>query len=141
MSKEAQRQTVSLLHAASSSDDGVRAADGAVLVWRDIDATLSPIIGKLGFAALYLRCVALRTKSDPWLGAAHKGVNAPDDFAALHVALSRRTGYDAELAHHELLRTFHELLAALIGEPLTARLLPAWQPEAPHAPAPQDRTP
>lgn len=126
MSRQAQPQSPSFLDEASRSPDEPRPeADEAVATWRQIEACLAPVIGKLGFSAMYLRCVALRSKSDPWLGEAHRGVIGSDDFAALHVALSRCTGDEAARAQRELLRAFHDLLVSLIGEPLTAKLLPA----------------
>lgn len=103
------------------------AVDTAVAAWRDIEAALVPLIGPLGFGALYQRCIALRSKEDPWLARAHRGVSGWDDFAALHVALGGRPDAEALVAHRELLRTLHEVLVSLLGEPLVARLLPVTQ--------------
>ena len=143
MSRQAQPHSPSFMHEADSPDNQRPAADEAVATWRQIEATLAPVIGKLGFGALYQRCVAMRSKTDPWLGAAHQGVSGSDDFASLHVALSRCTGEEAARAQRELLRAFHDLLASLLGEPLTAKLLPPCaKPRSGLPPSsPHDRTP
>jgi hypothetical protein len=101
------------------------AADAAVADWRDIEATLVPLIGKLGFVALYLRCIALRGKEDPWLRNAHEAGRGWDDFTALHVALRGRPDAEAAGAQRELLRVFHDVLTSLLGAPLVARLFPS----------------
>lgn len=138
MTREVQPSHASRLHAGARLDDAQRVADTAVRTWRSIDAVLSPIIGQQGFAALYRRCIHLRREADPGLAAAHEGVVGPDHFAALHVALSQRTGAQAELAQRELLQALHDLLVTLIGEPLTTRLLrPVWDAAA-SATDPQD---
>lgn len=141
MSREVQPGHAALPHAANRVDDAQRVADAAVLTWRGVDAALSPVIGHLGFAALYRRCIYLRRLADPDLAAAHEGVAGPDDFAALHVALSQRSGPEADRAQRELVQTLHDLLVTLIGEPLTTRLLrPVWGGVS-SAPDPQDTTP
>jgi hypothetical protein len=101
------------------------AADEAIAAWRGIEATLVPLIGKLGFVALYLRCIALRGKEDPSLRKAHDAVHGWDDFAALHAALCDRPEAEAEDAQRKLLRVLHRVLTSLLGAPLVARLFPS----------------
>jgi hypothetical protein len=100
-----------------------RLADVAVLTWRRHDAALSPIIGKLGFAAIYRHCVTQQAPQDPWLADAHAGASGTDDFAALHVALGNCRGRQAAFAQGALMKSFHELLILLIGKPLLRRAL------------------
>lgn len=107
------------------------AADAAVAAWREIDETLSSVIGVYGFGALYLRCVELRSRQDPWLQDAQRGVSREDRFAALHAALSGRPRAEAEDAQRELLLTFHQKLGSLLGAPLAARLLSSAHPSEP----------
>lgn len=99
-------------------------ADAAFDAWRQIEAALVPVIGTLGFGALYQRCIALRCKQDPWLQAVHDGTLHGDDFNALHQALCTRSEAQAAAAQGELLRVFHEVLTSLLGAPLVDRLLP-----------------
>jgi hypothetical protein len=100
-------------------------ATGVVSVWRDIDATLAPIVGHRGVAALFHRTLHLIRHDHPWLAASHQNVADPVDFAALHSALSQRTSDDIVAANGALLGRFLELLASLIGESLSERLLRA----------------
>lgn len=111
--------------------DQQTAADAAVATWREIGDTLSSVIGEHGFAALYLRCVELRSRQDPWLQDGQRGVSREDRFAALHAALSGRPRAEAEDAQRELLLTFHQKLGSLLGAPLAARLLSSAHPSEP----------
>jgi hypothetical protein len=115
----------------STTDDRQTAADAAVATWREIGDTLSSVIGVHGFAALYLRCIELRSRQDPRLQDAQRGVSREDRFAALHAALSRRPRAEAEDAQRELLLTFHHKLGSLLGAPLAARLLSSAHPSEP----------
>jgi hypothetical protein len=107
--------------------DGIAAA--AVVTWRAIAATLTPIIGPLGFLALYGRAVKLAGAEHGWLsGADGLGIDAPA-FPALHAALSQQPVAAAAAAHASLLNAFCGALSSLIGAALTERLLcTVWDP-------------
>ncbi len=98
-------------------------ADAAVVTWRAVDAVLSPIIGPRGAAALYKRSLYLARSQHPWLAAVHEDTRQPGDFTPLHAALVRQPGVAAAAAHEALLQTYRDILARLIGAPLTERLL------------------
>lgn len=98
------------------------AADAALAAWHEIKTSLTPVIGTLGFTAVYQRCVELRGIEDPWLAESHR-LSRSEDFAALHAALSRRPPAEAEAAQRELLLTFDRQLVSLLGAPLAARVL------------------
>lgn len=120
---------------AAEGADAARVADAAVSTLRDIDAGLSPIVGKGGVAALYKRSVHLTCAAHPWLSAVQPGALSPDEFASLHAALSQQTASNAAAASAALLQTFTDLLTKLIGASLTERLLrPVWHhPASGHA--------
>lgn len=122
---------LSLVECLPGSPSGKIAADDAVDVWRDIEATLVPIMGKQGFSALYLRGIAVRSRQDPWLQSALAGTPDADAFAALHLALCSREHAEAAVAQRELVRMFHEVLTSLLGAPLVSRLLPPFEPPTP----------
>ena len=106
--------------------DAGQIAEKAVSVWRTVDAALSPIIGQRAVAALYKRSVALVHPDYPWLMARESvslGNRQSDDFDVLRATLSQQTSSDAIAAHWALLRAFRDLLARLLGESLTERLL------------------
>lgn len=112
--------------AATGADAG-QIADQAVALWRDISTALSPIIGPAGIAALYQRSVFLIRGEHPCLKGAGELAAAPDEFSQLHASLALLCASDAALAAAALVHTFCDLLAHLIGDSLTERLLrPVW---------------
>lgn len=114
--------------AADGADAG-RIADAAVAVWGRIDRALSPVIGQRGSAALFERSMHLVRESYPWLGGASDAAAERDQFAALRAALAQQAPGHAAAAHDSMLQTFLSLLADLIGESLTQRLLrDVWAP-------------
>ncbi len=117
----------SLLQQATEGARADRIAAQAVAAWRGISSALSPIIGHGGVSALFERSLHLATPRHPTLVAALDSAASADDFAALRATLSSVPGPEAAAAQGELLEAFYGLLAGLIGEPLTTRLLqPVW---------------
>lgn len=115
-----------LARLAARGADAGQIADAAIAVWDAIDRSLSPVIGQRGSDALLQRSVHLVRESYPWLGDAAAG---RDEFAALRAALAGQTPANAAAAHDSLLQTFLALLADLIGDSLTQRLLrDVWEP-------------
>jgi hypothetical protein len=112
---------------AARDADASRIAEAAVAQWSNIDAALSPIIGQSGVAALFKRSLRLTGVNYPCLHALSESTLRPGDHAGLRAALSQETAFDAAAASDALQRTFHELLANLIGDSLAERLLrSAW---------------
>lgn len=98
-------------------------ADAALATWNGIQAALSPIIGDRGLEALYRRSLYLARTAFPCLADAEPRLAGGSDFEALHTMLARQSDTDAAGASAHLLQTFHDLLASLIGQPLTQQLL------------------
>jgi hypothetical protein len=98
-------------------------AESAEAIWVDVAAALTPIIGSRGVGALYARSVSLLREEHGWLKSAYDGANGVGPFTALGAALEARAAAEAVAANGALLQTFYDLLASLIGGPLTARLL------------------
>ena len=103
-------------------DDASRIAEATVSRWRDIEAALSPIIGPLGVATLYRRCLFLAGKTHPWL--MHGPADDPPvlDLEALHALLADRNSAEARAGGELLLATFNDLIGRLIGTSLADRL-------------------
>lgn len=116
-------QRLSLVERVPPHPEADGAADAAIEAWRQLEATLVPLIGRRGFVALYERCIALQSKQDPWLRHAHDSAQAWDDFHALQRTLGSRPGAQAALAQRQLLRVFREVLTSLLGAPLVAKVL------------------
>jgi hypothetical protein len=112
-----------LLHSASTGTPPRRIADSAEAIWTRIDAALTPIIGARGVNALFKRSVSLVGDHHPWLQTAYAVARNPKVFSVLSATLSQQSALSAAEVNGELLQAFFELLANLIGRPLTERLL------------------
>ena len=116
-------------------------ADAAVTLWRGVDATLSPIIGRRGVAALYKRSLYLIRSDYPWLTGVHQATVREGEFAPLHTMLSQQTSATAAAANNVLLQMFLDLLGRLIGTSLAERLLPSMRDTPNSGDAAQDTSP
>jgi hypothetical protein len=96
-------------------------------IWRDVAARLAPVIGARGVNVIVRRALHQTSGNFPWLeiGGDHEaGVAA---LARIKTRLAEQDAAHAAAASHALLAKFTELLAILIGESLTERLLgPVW---------------
>ncbi len=122
---ESYRLAAALAQHAGRSADASRVADTMVSVWQDVEAALSPVLGRRGVAALYERSLFLAAATHPWLAGMHEGVRATIDFAALKTLLTKQTHAEAAAGSGSLLHAFRELLGSLIGPALAERLLRA----------------
>jgi len=113
----------SLTQLAADGADAQRIADRAVAVWRELDAALSPIIGRRGVVALFKRSLVLTVQGHSSLAAAHDDMDALGDFDALRVTLEQQSSAAAIAMSGALLQKFVGLLTNLIGASLTERLL------------------
>jgi hypothetical protein len=119
----AEHTHVSLTQLATDGADASIVADSAVAVWRQLDATLSPIIGRRGVAALFKRSILLTAPAHATLVPAHWDVATAEDFDSLRAALKQQSVANAIETNGALLQHFVNLLTTLIGESLTERLL------------------
>lgn len=106
--------------------------DVAINRWELISTQIISIIGDGGFCALYLRSVHLAQATYPWLSGKPLLPQTDDWFEHLKASLEGQTPELASAANYLLLITFTDILASLIGEDLTIRILhSAWSNEAP----------
>lgn len=115
--------------------ESVRVAAAAVRLWDNAFLRLAPFIGDQGVLLLYRRSLHLSRSNHPVLAPLAEIAQTPvgdADFSGLKSALEREAPEKAEEASRALFSTFTGLLAALIGEALTTRLL---------APVPRDDEP
>jgi hypothetical protein len=109
-------------------------ATASAAIWTQVGQCLVPMIGTRGVDALFGRALQLTAATIPWLAA---GLEYEDGSGPLANAMARLADRDpdaAEAASLVLLVTFTSLLATLIGEPLTDRLLdPVWGTPAPES--------
>ena len=112
-------------------DIAVKPSDNAIKtsasLWTPLANQLVSIIGDGGFDSLYDRSLYLTQVSYPWLGASSGSPQSDHRFANLKTSLEDQTPALARAANILLLITFTDILASLVGEPLTARILDsAW---------------
>src|ERR1700681_2604788 len=112
-----------LLHSASKGAAPRRIADSAEAIWIRVDAALTPIIGARGVNALFKRSVSLVGEHHPWLQMDYAVAHNPRVFNVLGARPAKQSATSAAAVNGELLDAFFELLANLIGRPLTERLL------------------
>ncbi|MEO8298963.1 MAG: hypothetical protein ABI574_14265, partial [Burkholderiales bacterium] len=128
-------------HRIDGQADAAQIAAATTAIWQEIDAALTPILGRRGVAALYQRSLSLGTARHPWLTGQPVGSAATLDLGALKLDLAQQTSADAAAGSSTLLLTFHGLLTSLVGASLTERLLRSvWTPSS-SGPAAQDTSP
>lgn len=98
-------------------------ADAAIHLWEQMATEIISIVGEGGFDSLYARSVFLTQATYPWLAANSPSPRTDHRFAELRMNLEGRTPAQAREASSLLLITFIDILAALIGEQLTAHIL------------------
>lgn len=114
-------------HSASAPD--AKTAAAACNIWHEITVRLAPVIGARGVDVLFARSLHLASAAFPCLvieDETHEGTTLVTNLRARLESCDRHT---AEEANYTLMITFTELLATLIGDSLTERLLsPIWAP-------------
>jgi hypothetical protein len=104
-------------------------AEATAAVWRLMATQLAPVIGARGLDALYGSALHQTSVEFPWLAVAVDRGGSASPLPSLMVCLTGQLASTAAEASYALLLSFTELLAALIGESLTTRLLaPVWAP-------------
>jgi hypothetical protein len=102
-------------------------ADAAISLWEQMATQIIAIVGEGGFNSLYTRSVFLTQSTFPWLAADSLSPQTDHRFAELKISLEGQPLEQASAANSLLLNTFTDILASLIGEQLTIRILrSAW---------------
>ena len=128
--REAIRQT--LAQRVHGAPDASAVADAALGLWHQMATRLEPVIGARGVDVLFGRALHLTSKAFPWLATAGVHGNSAASLASVRANFQACEVGVAAQAGSELLVAFTELLATLIGEPLTERLLGVvWAPAQP----------
>jgi len=112
----------------TGAQDPVPDSSSLLLPWRRISHQLCPLIGESGFCALFGRAIHVIGPAHAWL-APQPPCRSPEQlFALLEERLATVEPGLAAATNDVLLRTFTQLLATLIGEGLTQRLLASAAP-------------
>jgi hypothetical protein len=131
---EARREVIRkrLAQCAGGDSDANALAAATVATWSQISARLAPLIGTRGVDTLLSRTVYRTSVYFPWLAMARDSERGAAPLDGLRERLARQDAPVAAAASCEFLLTFTVLLATLIGDSLTDRLLdPVWAPPPP----------
>ena len=123
-----------LKHHSGNGGNARSVAEATIVTWREMVARLAPAIGAKGVDILFRRSLQMTGITFPWLEIAEDHEDNADLAASILARLSNRKTEAAAEAGYTLLVTFTELLATMIGESLTKRLLlPVWTPPSPES--------
>lgn len=104
-----------------------KVADSAIVLWEQMATKIISIIGEGGFNSLYARSLFLVASHYPWLASGALSPQAGQRFAELKICLEGQMPAEVVAGTSLLLITFTDILASLIGEQLTIRILKsAW---------------
>ena len=96
-------------------------------LWEPMSVQIMAIVGEGGFNSLYARTLSLNKSEFPWLPTSPFLPKNDKRFSDLKMSLEGQTTAQMREANHLLLITFTDILASLIGEHLTSRILElAW---------------
>ena len=96
-------------------------------LWEPMSVQIIAIVGEGGFNSLYARTLSLNKSVFPWLATSPLPLKNYQRFTELKMSLEGQTTAQRYEAHNLLLITFTDILASLIGEHLTSRILDlAW---------------
>lgn len=138
--REAIRRT--LVQRAGDAPDTSAVAEALLSTWRQIATRLAPVIGARGVDAIFRRSLHLTSNVFPWLATAGEQADSTAPLIRFRACLEASEPAAAAEASYALLVTFTELLATLIGESLTDRLLsPVWTPQPTVSDSDQETTP
>jgi hypothetical protein len=101
------------------------AGEVAIALWEPLSKNLASLIGQQGFQALFDRSLHLAGVAFPWLSMPTAFPDTASRLDNLKALLGREEGQVATDASVMLLTTFAEVLAGLIGPPLTTNILRA----------------
>jgi hypothetical protein len=100
-----------------------KAPDAAIRLWEPMATEITSIVGKEGFDSLYARTIFLNRTAFPWLSASSDPLQVDQTLAELKTSFEKQRPAQVGEANISLLITFTDILASLIGEQLTTRIL------------------
>lgn len=134
------RQTIATLlgREAGTGDGHSTLPDAAVRVYGRLAQQLTPLIGAAGVGALAARSLHLAQREFSCLAEIRIHEQSHEPLAQLGPCLARQEPRVARDAAAAVLANFTELLGALVGEGLTARLVgTAWSSGSSEGPRPE----
>ena len=96
---------------------------GTVALWQKFSDELMSLVGEKGFLALYSRSLHILRAPFPMLPYFDTEISPTTWLADLEAVLAEQDLVGANNANYQLLMTFTDILASLIGEDLTLEIL------------------
>lgn len=106
-----------------TAQNSEKAADTAIILWEQIASKIISIIGERGFKSLYVRSIFLNSSKFPWLASYSPKSETNNQFTELKICFEMQTPEQIKKANNQLLLSLTDILASLIGEPLTTNIL------------------
>ncbi|HEY8036617.1 MAG TPA: hypothetical protein VIF37_13645 [Methylobacter sp.] len=104
-----------------------KVADASINLWEQMATQIILIVGEGGFNSLYVRSLFLTRSTFPWLPNGSVPPQTDQRFTELKISFEGQPPLQTNQANSLLLITFTDILASLIGEHLTIRILrSAW---------------
>lgn len=100
-----------------------KTADTAIILWEQMATKIISIVGENGFKSLYVRSISLNVSKFSWLTAYNPKSETNNQFTELKLCLEKQTSNQIIEVNNQLLMTLTDILASLIGEPLTTNIL------------------
>lgn len=129
MTIDARKQIISrlLMPQHDCQPDSGAVAERSLWLWNRIALNLTPLIGEVGFQALYARAVYLALPDCPGFTLARHESSTSDLFQELKAGLVALEYGLAEQCSNILLTKFTDLVASMIGDALMEQILrSAW---------------
>jgi hypothetical protein len=126
---EARREAIQkkLARCAGGESDAKALAVATASIWPQFSVRLAPVIGARGVEILFNRALYLASTSFPFLAVVANRGRGTAALEAIRARIGQQDASVAAAASCEFLFTFTVLLATLIGDSLTDRLLgPVW---------------
>jgi hypothetical protein len=115
----------------STAQEAEKVVDSAIDLWERLAIQVTAIIGQKGFTSLYERSVFLVQPTFRWLVPCPTLSKSDHQFEKLKLSFEGQNPAQAREANNRLMVTFTDILASLIGEQLTVRILrAAWGEDA-----------
>ncbi|MGZ8271228.1 MAG: hypothetical protein ACXW1T_08470 [Methylophilus sp.] len=100
-----------------------KTADTAIILWEQMATKIISIVGESGFKSLYVRSILLNTSKFSWLTTYNPKSEINNQFSELKLCFEKQTSNQIVEVNNQLLITLTDILATLIGEPLTTNIL------------------
>jgi hypothetical protein len=100
-----------------------KATDVAIILWQQMATKIISLVGESGFKSLYVRSILLNASKFSCLTNYDPKSENIYQFTELKLCYEKQTCTQAIEVNDQLLLTLTDILATLIGEPLTTNLL------------------